>query len=103
MGKKITQLPAFTDTIQGSELAFIGDPITGRLKRITYNLLNNFFNKNSILFKSVNSYQEMIALGQPANNTIFEVLVDENKNYSRSTYLWKTSGRREWIASTPDN
>jgi len=50
-----------------------------------------------------NTYAEMIADGTPTVTTIYTVLNDENKSYVRATYLWKTNGQREWIATTPDN
>jgi hypothetical protein len=49
------------------------------------------------------TYALMIADGTPTVNTIYSITNDENKNYTRSTYLWKTDGNREWIATTPDN
>jgi hypothetical protein len=49
------------------------------------------------------TYALMIADGTPTVNTLYTVTNDENKNYVRSTYLWRTDGNREWIASTPDN
>jgi hypothetical protein len=49
------------------------------------------------------TYALMIADGTPTVNTIYTVTNDENKGYNRSTYLWKTDGNREWIASTTDN
>jgi hypothetical protein len=45
----------------------------------------------------------MIADGTPAITTIYSITNDENKSYTRSTYIWKNDGNREWIASTPDN
>jgi hypothetical protein len=49
------------------------------------------------------TYALMIADGTPSVTTIYTVTNDENKSYVRSTYLWKTDGNREWIASIPDN
>lgn len=49
------------------------------------------------------TYALMIADGTPTVNTLYTVTTDENKGYIRSTYLWKTNGNREWIASTSDN
>ena len=54
-------------------------------------------------FKTVASYALMIADGTPSVATLYEVITDENKSYSRSTYIWKPNGNREWIASTTDN
>jgi len=56
-----------------------------------------------VSFKSVTTYAEMINDGNPTVATFYSVTNDENKNYTRSTYLWKSNGNREWIASTPDN
>lgn len=54
--------------------------------------------------KTVATYAAMIADGIPAQSAvIYEVTADENKGFTRSTYLWKTNGNREWLASTPDN
>jgi hypothetical protein len=49
------------------------------------------------------TYALMIADGTPTVNTIYTITNDENKLYIRSTYLWKSDGKREWIASTSDN
>jgi hypothetical protein len=49
------------------------------------------------------TYASMIADGVPSRPTLYTVTNDENKAYIRSTYLWKPDGKREWIASTPDN
>lgn len=54
-------------------------------------------------FKSLETYQEMIDYHTPSRYLLYEILTDEDKNYNRSTYLWKSNGNREWIASTPDN
>ncbi len=54
-------------------------------------------------FKSVATYAAMIADGTPTVATTYEVLADEDKSYTRSTYFWKPNGNREWLASTPDN
>lgn len=56
-----------------------------------------------INFKEKTTYADMIADGVPSAPTMYSVLNDENKGYIRSTYLWKSNGQREWIASTPDN
>jgi hypothetical protein len=56
-----------------------------------------------INYKSKATYALMIADGTPIITTIYSVTNDENKSYSRSTYLWKPDGKREWIATTPDN
>jgi hypothetical protein len=56
-----------------------------------------------IIYKLRSTYALMIADGTPTINTIYTITNDENKSYNRSTYLWKTDGNREWIASTPDN
>ena len=58
---------------------------------------------NRVLFKTVASYALMIADGIPIITTIYNVTTDENKSYTRGTYLWKPDGNREWLASTPDN
>jgi hypothetical protein len=58
---------------------------------------------NTVNFVLRSSYSAMIADGTPNINTLYTVTADENKSYTRSTYLWKTDGKREWIASTPDN
>ena len=57
----------------------------------------------AVKFKSVATFALMIADGTPAVTTIYEVTNDENKSYTRSTYLWKPNGNREWVATTPDN
>jgi hypothetical protein len=49
------------------------------------------------------TYALMIADGTPSVDTIYSITNDENKSYVRSTYLWKSNGNREWIATTPDN
>jgi hypothetical protein len=49
------------------------------------------------------TYALMIADGTPSVDTIYSITNDEDKSYVRSTYLWKSNGNREWIASTPDN
>ena len=49
------------------------------------------------------TYALMIADGTPSVTTIYSITNDENKSYTRSTYLWKSDGKREWIASTHDN
>jgi len=58
---------------------------------------------NNTKYKIKTTYAEMIADGTPTVTTIYSITNDENKSYTRSTYLWKTDGNREWIASTPDN
>ena len=54
-------------------------------------------------YKTVATYALMVADGTPSITTIYEVVADENKGYSRSTYIWKPSGNREWVATTTDN
>ena len=56
-----------------------------------------------IIYKLRSTYALMIADGTPTINTIYTITNDENKSYVRSTYLWKSDGNREWIATTPDN
>lgn len=58
---------------------------------------------DKITYKLKTTYALMIADGTPTVPTIYSVTNDENKSYTRSTYLWKADGNREWIASTPDN
>jgi len=80
---------------------------------LTYTELDNNFTflsssiayqaNNSIQYLSRSTYALMIADGIPQVTTIYSVANDENKSYSRSTYIWKPDGNREWIASTPDN
>ena len=54
-------------------------------------------------YKTVATYALMVADGTPSITTVYEVVADENKGYSRSTYIWKPSGNREWVATTTDN
>lgn len=58
---------------------------------------------DKIIYKLKSTYALMIADGTPTVATIYSITNDENKSYTRSTYLWKPNGKREWIASTPDN
>jgi len=60
-------------------------------------------NFGNITFKSQPTYALMIADGTPDFPTMYSITNDENKDYERSTYLWKPDGNREWIATTPDN
>lgn len=62
----------------------------------------NTFN-SKVAYKSKPTYALMIADGTPSVPTIYSITNDENKSYERSTYLWKPDGKREWIATTPDN
>jgi len=58
---------------------------------------------DKITYKSKSTYALMIADGTPNVPTMYSITNDENKDYERSTYLWKPDGNREWIATTPDN
>ena len=58
---------------------------------------------DKITYKSKATYALMIADEIPTVPTMYSITNDENKSYSRSTYLWKPDGNREWIATTPDN
>ena len=62
-----------------------------------------FTPSQGFVFLNRSSYALMIADGTPTVNVIYTIANDENKSFLRSTYLWKTDGNREWIASTPDN
>lgn len=56
-----------------------------------------------IVYKLKSTYASMIADGTPSATTIYSVTTDENKTLSRSLYIWRTDGKREYIPSTPDN
>ena len=98
--KKINEL-ATEMSPEISDLTIIGDPTTGVLKKITLEQIAFLLFAGKFLVRA--TYALMIADGTPTINTIYTVTNDENKSYVRSTYLWKTDGNREWIASIPDN
>ena len=56
-----------------------------------------------IVYKLKSTYASMIADGTPSTTTMYSVTTDENKTLSRSLYIWRTDGKREYIPSTPDN
>jgi hypothetical protein len=56
-----------------------------------------------IVYKLKSTYASMIADGTPSATTIYSVTTDENKTLTRSLYIWRTDGKREYIPSTPDN
>ena len=56
-----------------------------------------------IVYKLKSTYASMIADGTPSATTIYSVTTDENKTLSRSLYILRTDGKREYIPSTPDN
>jgi hypothetical protein len=97
--KKINQLATNVAPLS-TDLTIIGDPTTGVLKKITLEQIAFLF-AGKFLVRA--TYALMIADGTPTINTIYSITNDENKSYIRSTYLWKSDGNREWIASTPDN
>ena len=66
-------------------------------------LFKSFLSYVPVNYVVKSTYAEMIADGTPLVTTIYSITSDENKSYVRSTYLWKPDGKREWIASTPDN
>jgi hypothetical protein len=63
----------------------------------------SFGDSNEASVKSVATYSAMLAEGTPSKAIFYEVLNDEDKGLPRTTYLWKSNGNREWLASTPDN
>lgn len=75
----------------------------GYISGITSSQVNSALGYTPLKFLLRASYALMIADGTPTVNTLYTVTTDENKGYIRSTYLWKTDGNREWIASTSDN
>lgn len=75
----------------------------GYISGITSSQVNSALGYTPLKFLLRATYALMIADGTPTVNTLYTVTTDENKGYIRSTYLWKTDGNREWIASTSDN
>jgi len=75
----------------------------GYISGITSSQVNSALGYTPLKFLLRTTYALMIADGTPTVNTLYTVTTDENKGYIRSTYLWKTDGNREWIASTSDN
>lgn len=100
---KISQMPVYTGSLSGVKVPVLlpssptpdGDAVDLGRMFLTENL--------TLEFKTVATYALMIAEGTPTVATLYEVIADEDKSYTRTTYLWKPSGRREWLASTPDN
>jgi len=94
--------PELQDLLVGTEMAVQGGESSPRTRTFTIQSIVSLIIPP---FKSVikATYASMIADGTPTVDTIYTVLNDENKSYVRATYLWKTNGQREWIATTPDN
>jgi len=94
----------FADSNLGFKAASLEtDPIFGASEAALFVSGDKAKLDNALIFKTVATYALMIADGTPTITTIYDVTTDEDKLYARSTYLWKTDGNREWIASTPDN
>lgn len=91
----------FATTTQLTDTSFRINRPNGTFDTVTISA--EFAPNNSVRFLLRATYALMIADGTPAYATIYTVTNDENKSYTRSTYLWKPDGKREWIASTPDN
>jgi hypothetical protein len=105
MGNVTTSSANNITSPNGNSLALFVDGVTGVVK--VKDVMGNIQPLSDYIFAVVgvvrDTYALMIADGTPVVDTIYTVLIDENKSYVRSTYFWKTNGQREWIASTPDN
>ncbi len=76
---------------------------TTRAYTITISYIALSSSATGMRFKTVATYNDMTLDGTPTVATVYEVIDDENKPNTRSTYLWKPNGNREWLASYPDN